>query len=161
MLITLYRISTSRWHQMWLQIFRVWNRLSHCFHLWSFEGRSEVLWAALCIGIYIQAALMFLAVTSMVGLGNQRANKTLQYLTGISNSWMPSSESHKYENDGVWLRLCREFSNTVWIRVLDECVHYFHFILLKKSISFPLLLLQISLPNVPAFSFWLCHLFLS
>jgi hypothetical protein len=36
----------------------------------------EVLWAVLCISIYTQAALMFLAVNSMVGLGNKRVNKT-------------------------------------------------------------------------------------
>lgn len=49
-----------------------------CGHL---KVALEVLWAALCIGIYIQAALMFLAVTSIVGFGNQRVNKTIQHLT--------------------------------------------------------------------------------
>lgn len=49
-----------------------------CVHL---KVALEVLWAALCIGIYVQAAVMLLALTSIVGFDNQRVNKTLQHLT--------------------------------------------------------------------------------
>jgi hypothetical protein len=53
-------------------IFRGKNRVSSYLNLWFFEGNLRKYHGFLCNNIYSQAALTFLADSSMAGLGSQK-----------------------------------------------------------------------------------------